>query len=214
MRRQRKKSILTISLVAVFIGVVLVSCSSIYTIREEDSVEENGVKYSISGNISNGTKITRHFKTGEKMTIRFTHSLKPPYFDFYLINFTIISPNAEATVFWFELEPYFNPYSGQTLLVVTNLTVSKSSDDLDLSLTKQPNFIGKTCKEGNYTLIFTSPYPFQVLSYVAFVKIVTIREYPYATALPIGIVLICAGATGTIWITFKARGRPRGQTKP
>lgn len=211
MKKQKKRLIITISLVIIFTGIVLASCSSIYTIKEEDSLEENGVKYSLSGNITNGTKITRYFKLGEKMTIRFTHSLKPPYFDFYLINFTIIydASDTEATVFWFALEPYFNPYSGQTLLVVTNLTIGKSSDDLDISLTTRSNFIGKACKEGNYTLIFTSPYPFQVLSYMAFVKIVTIKEYSYTTALPTGIALTCIGTTCTIWITFKAGSKPR-----
>ncbi|MEM2146840.1 MAG: hypothetical protein QW279_15865 [Candidatus Jordarchaeaceae archaeon] len=211
MKKQKKRLILTISIVIIFTGIVLASCSSIYTIKEEESLEESGVKYSISGNIKNGTKITRHFKLGEKMTIRFTHSLKPPYFDFYLINFTIIYDNSDtgATVFWFDLEPYYNPYSGQTLLVVKNLTIGKSSDDLDTSLTTQSNFIGKARKEGNYTLIFTSQYSFPVLSYMAFVKIVTIKEYPYATALPTGIVLTLIGITCTIWITFKAESKPR-----
>lgn len=150
------------------------------------------------------------------MTIRFTHSLKPPYFDFYLINFTIIYDNSDtgATVLWFDLEPYYNPYSGQTLLVVKNLTIGKSSDNLDTSLTTQSNFIGKVCKEGNYTLIFISPYPFQVLSYMAFIKIVTIKEYPYITALPAGITLICVGTSGTIWTMLKAGKKPkeRGRT--
>ncbi|MEM2614791.1 MAG: hypothetical protein QXO15_11320 [Nitrososphaerota archaeon] len=204
MKKRKKRLLVTISLIIIFIGIILASCSSIYTIKEEDSLEENGVKYSISENITNGTKITRYFKLGDKMTVRFTHSLKPPYLDFYLINFTIISPDAESTIFWFELEPYFNPYSGQTLLVVTNLTIGKSSDNLDASLTTQSNFMGKACKEGNYTLIFTSPYPFRVLSYMAFVKIVTTKEYPYTTALPSGIILICAGTSGTIWTMLKS----------
>lgn len=197
----------------VFLGVVLASCSSIFAVREEDSLEENGVKYSISGNILNGTKITRYFRKGDRMTVRFTHSLKPPYFDFYLINFTIISPSSGSTVFWFELEPLFIPYSGQTQLVVKSLTIGKSAEDINTSLTTQSSFVGEACQGGNYTLIFTSPYPFQVLSYVAFVKIVTIKEYPYAAASPVGITLIFVGAAGMVWAVFKVRDRPRGRIK-
>ncbi len=210
--KRKKKILLTISIIIIFIGILLTSSSSICTIKEEESVTENSITYSISGSqdIKNGSKITRYFKTGEKMTIRFTHALKPPYFDFYLINFTIISPNGNPTVFWFELEPYFNPYSGQTQLVITNLTIGKTFIDLDTSLTTQSKFIGRACTEGNYTLIFTSQYPFPVLSYMALVKIVTIKEYPYADALPLGIALLC---TGTI-LAFCTIKMQNGRQKP
>lgn len=214
MKKQKKKLILTVSsIVIIFIGVVLASCSTINILKEEEFLEENGEECFISGHITNGTKITRYFKTGDKMTVRFTHSLKPPYFDFYVINFTLISPSKDSTVFWFTLEPYYNPYTGQTLLVVTDLTINKPSDDLDTSLTTQSNFVGKARVEGNYTLIFTSPYHYQVLNYMALVKIVTIKENPYAIALPIGITLVCIGTVGIIWNTFKAQNKPRRQVR-
>jgi hypothetical protein len=185
------------------------SISTTYTsTTEEESVSENGISYEISKGqqeIKNGTKIIRNFKAGEKMTVRFTHSLTPPYYDFYIINFTIISPSNEATVFWYELEPYYNPYTGETQLVITNLTITKTSKDIDTSQTSKATCIGKACTSGNYTLIFISPYPYPVLSYIAFVKIIDLKEHPYANAFPIGIILLCTGTILALWAAIKEK---------
>jgi hypothetical protein len=206
--KRRIKVLLAISITLVFVGILLMSISTTYTTRQEESVSENGISYEISKDqqeIKNGTKIIRNFKAGEKMTVRFTHSLKPPYYDFYILNFTIISPNNEATVFWYELEPYYNPYTGQTQLVITNLTIIKTSKDIDTSQTSKATFIGKACNDGNYTLVFVSPYPFQVLSYIAFVKITDLKEHPYANAFPIGIILLCTGTFLALWAAIKGK---------
>jgi len=206
--KRRKKIWLAFSIILVFLGILLISGSTIYTTRQVESVSENGISYEISKGeqeIKNGTKIIRNFKTGEKMTVRFTHSLKPPYYDFYIINFTIISPNNEATVFWYELEPYFNRYSGETQLVITNLTITKTSKDIDTSQTSKATFIGETCTDGNYTLVYISPYPFQVLSYVAFVKIIDVKEYPYANAFLIGTTILCTGTILALWTVIKGK---------
>jgi len=192
------------------------SSSTTYTTRQEESISENGISYEISKGeqeIKNGTKIIRNFKAEEKMTVRFTHSLKPPYFDFYVINFTIISPNNEATVFWYELEPYNNPYSGETQLVITNLTIAKTSKDIDISQTPKATLIGKACTDGNYTLIFISPFPFQVLSYMAFVKLIDLKEYPYANAFPIGAILLCTGTTIGLFVTMKGKTKAHKRFK-
>jgi len=205
--KRRNKISLAFSLILVFLGILLMSGSTTYTTRQEERISENGISYEISKGqqeIRNGTKIIRNFKAGEKMTVRFTHSLKPPYYDFYIINFTIISPNNEATIFWYELEPYYNPYTGQTQLVITNLTITKTSKDIDTSQTSKATFIGKACSDGNYTLVFISPYP-QVLSYIAFVKIVDLKERPYANAFPIGIILLCTGTILAIWAAVKGK---------
>jgi len=211
--KRRIRILLAISITLVFLGILLMSISTTYTTKQEESVSENGISYEISKGqqeIKNGTKIVRNFKAGEKMTVRFTHSLKPPYYDFYILNFTIISPNNEATVFWYELEPYYNPYTGQTQLVITNLIITKTSKDIDTSQTSKATFIGKACNDGNYTLVFVSPFP---LSYIAFVKITDFKEHPYANAFPMGLILLCTGTILALWAATKGKTKTHKRFK-
>ncbi|MHA1827699.1 MAG: hypothetical protein ACTSX6_03520 [Candidatus Heimdallarchaeaceae archaeon] len=209
MKKRQKQLLLSFFVILAFLGLILAACSSIYVIIEEESIIENGIKYSISRSemqIKNGTKIIRYFKAGEKMTIRFTHNFKPPYPDILPpINFTILSPKNKTTILWFWLEPKSNPFDPYAApqIVVTNLTIYKIEDLKPVSTNLK--FIAETLENGNYTLIFTSEYA--DLNYLAFVKILSFKEYPYTYMLPLGIALTCIGVISSIWITRIKRRR-------
>ncbi|NWG10809.1 hypothetical protein HXY33_03535 [Candidatus Bathyarchaeota archaeon] len=203
MRKRQRQLLLVFSIILVLSGLILTASSSIYTSENEATVEENGVSYSLSKSdqeITFGTEIKRYFSLGEEMTVTFTHAFTPPYNDLLPpINFTIQSPSNKTTIFWYWLEPYDT--DEDTIIVKTNLTVSKvdglkrtnSSSDLD--------FAGEALEDGTYTLIFTTLYNTK-LSYLAFVKIITTYDYPYTHLLPLGATIM---VTGTILLIVSSK---------
>jgi len=213
--RKKQKQLLVLFTILILTGLILAISSSIYSVKDNEILEENGRSYSISVSASQkieyGTNITRPFKIGEKMTARYTHNFTPPYPDILCpINFTILSPNGEATIFWFWLDPISNPSTGQTYIVVTNLTVYKV-EGLKKVEASGSKFICEATENGKYTLIFTSNYT--TLRYMAFVKILSIKEYPYAYLLPFGIVLVIAGTTPSIWILNRTPKKTKKSTR-
>lgn len=198
MKMRRK---LKVAVFFIFLGLIVLLISQYRIDREIESFEENGREFAIYATenkpIVCGTNLTRHYKAGEKISLKFTPKQKPAFPDILPLNFTIISPGGNETCFVFWLEPYFNPLSTSSFpeLVISELTILKVEKLIVVNSSKL-TFVGEVIESGNYTLVFTSKYTEETspIKYLALSKIVIEKTYPYVFMAPLGIGFLIMGA--------------------
>ena len=178
-----KKKTAIFAIAMLFLGLILISCSQSYVIRNVETVEENGINYSRSGSLfslSVGTNITRPYRVGENLSVELIPKKMEDVPDLIPINISILTPSKEKTLlrYWIDI------WHGWIIDKIEILEIN--------GLIPEKKFIGKTIEEGNYTLVFEDSPVFPpnrrvTLWYLALTKIVTITEYPYITTLPFGL---------------------------
>ena len=193
-------------------GLITLSISQYSTNREVQTTTENGKEYEIYAPYV-GDTITRYYEVGEKLSLRLTPKASTSDVpDLLPLNFTIIAPGGNETIFLYWLTPYSDPSSLFPNLIVTDLTTLRI-EKLVLDNSTMPKFVGVVTENGNYTLMFTSSSPYVALDYLAFSKIASEEEYLYTFMMPFGIGFLSIGAILTLWIVKGPQKKHRQKGK-
>lgn len=148
-----------------------------------------------------GTNLTLYYNVGERLSLRFTPGAEYHVLPTELpVNFTVIAPGGNETVFVYWLNSTTTD-TGAITLAKGELEILKV-EKLILDNSSELDFVGEVTENGNYTLVFTSPYTevSTPLHYLALLNTIVKREYPYSFLMPLGIGFIIVGTALALWV--------------
>lgn len=199
--------------VIISLGLILVLISRYYYIDNEIEIDtdEHKIYAPKDGAIVYGTNLTRYYEIGERLSLRLTPKIGVPAFpDELPLEFTVMEPGGNASLFVYFLRPQSNPLNPSDLLilVISDLVIIRTEKLISVN-SSGLDFVGKVTESGNYTLVFTSNYTkdFSPLNYLALLKIKVEREYPYNFLTFAGVGLTVVGTALTIWYNISKKKR-------
>jgi len=191
----------------IVLGTILI-LSSLHSIDKKDtSITEKDAP------IVYGTNLTHYYNVREKLSLEFNILIKSKVLpDLIQLNFTIIAPSGNETVFVYWLKSYVNPYNpGIFPEVILNELEILKVEKLILENSSELEFVGEVTESGNYTLVFTSHYTKEntLLSRLSLLRIIVRKEYPYTLLMPLGIGFIIVGIVLALWVRSPSKKSPR-----